>query len=126
MDYYRETKPWTLNGERVEVVENNEHLGLIVSGLDEEQKNIDENLSKCRKSIFSLLGPAYAYKCLLSPLVQNHLWRVYNLPVLVSGLSPLPIRPSTVKSMSIFQNKVLRGFLKLSNSSPVPALYFLF
>ena len=126
MNYYRETKPWTLNGERVEVVDNNEHLGLIVSGLDEEQKNIDENISKCRKSIFSLLGPAYAYKCLLSPLVQNHLWRVYNLPVLVSGLSTLPIRPSTGKSMRIFQNKMLRGFLKLSSSSPVPALYFLF
>ena len=45
-----------------------------------------------------------------------------------------PPRPSVwtlddahkVKSMRIFQNKILRGFLKLSNSSPVPSLYFLF
>ena len=92
MDYCRETKPWTLNGERVKVVDNNEHLGLIVSRLHKEQKNLDENLSKCHKSINSLLGKAYAYKCLLSPLVQNHLWRVYNLPVLVSGPSTMPIR----------------------------------
>ena len=41
MTYYQETAPWTLNGERIEVVDMNEHLGLIVAGLDEEQKNID-------------------------------------------------------------------------------------
>jgi hypothetical protein len=30
-----------------------------------------------------------------------------------------------MKSLTIFQNKILRGFLKLSNSCPVPGLYFL-
>ena len=30
-----------------------------------------------------------------------------------------------MKSLSVFNNKILRGFLKLSNSSPVPSLYFL-
>ena len=126
MAFYKETKPWTLKGERVRVVDSNEHLGLVVSGLDEEQKNIDANLVKCRNSLFAMLGPAFAYKCLLSPVVQNHLWKIYNLPVLVSGLSALPIRPTHTKSLAIFHNKILRGFLKLSNSSPIPALYFLF
>ena len=125
MAFYKETSPWTLNGEGVRVVDKNEHLGLIVSGNDEEKKNIDENISKCRSSLFSMLGPAYAFKCLLSPLVQHHLRKVYNLPILLSGLSALPIRSSHSKSFTIFHNKVLRGFLKLSNSSPIPALYFL-
>ena len=125
MSYYKETRPWTLNGERVRVVDSNEHLGLVVSGLDEEQKNVDANLVKCRNSLFAMLGPAYAYKCLLSPVVQNHLWKTYNLPVLLSGLSALPIRPTHLKSLALFQNKILRGFLKLSNSSPIPALHFL-
>ena len=125
MAFYKETSPWTLCGERVKVVDKNEHLGLIVSGTNEEEKNIDENISKCRSSLFSLLGPAYAYKSLLSPLVQHHVWKVYNLPVLISGLHALPIRPTNVKSLSIFHNNVLRGILKLSKSSPIPALYFL-
>ena len=30
-----------------------------------------------------------------------------------------------MKSLTIFHNKILRGFLKLSKSSPIPALYFL-
>ena len=126
MTYYRDTKPWQLNGEKVSVVENNEHLGLIASGLDEEAKNIDKKITQCRNSLFALLGPAFSFKCLLSPLVQIHLWRVYNLPVILSGLCTLPIRPTHVKPLAIFHNKVLRGFLKVSSSSPVPALHFLF
>ena len=98
------------------MVDSNEHLGLVVSGLDEEQKNVDANLVKCRNSLFAMLGPAYAYKCLLSPVVQNHLWKTYNLPVLVTGLSALLISPTNLKSLAIFQNRILRGFLKLRTS----------
>ena len=93
--------------------------------MDEEQKNVDNNIAQCRKSLFGLLGPALSYKCKLSPLSQHHLWTVYALPVLLSGLSALPIRPTVMKTLTIFHNKILRGFLKLSKSSPVPALYFL-
>ena len=125
MTYYADTSPWHLDGKTISVVDTNEHLGLLVSGLDEEQKNVDENVLKCRKSLFGLLGPAYAYKCLLSPLVQIHLWKTYNLPALLSGLAALPIRPPQMKSLTIFQNKILRGFLKLSNSSPIAAHFFL-
>ena len=125
MDYYRDISPWSLNGETISVVENNEHLGLVVSGLHEEEKNVDMNINKCRNSIFGLLGPVFAYSCKLSPVVQLHLWRLYCLPVLKSGLSALPVRPTALKPIQIFQNKILRGFLKLSDSSPVPGLYFL-
>ena len=52
-------------------------------------------------------------------------WRTYNLPVLRSGLSAIPIRPAHTTSLSTFHNKILRGFLHLSQSSPIPALYFL-
>ena len=125
MDYYKNIRPWSLQGETVEVVTDNEHLGLIVSGTNEELKNCDANISNCRKSLFGLLGPALSYKCKLSPQVQLHLWRVYSLPVLLSGLAALPVRPTDMKPLQIFQNKILRGFLKQSPRSPVPSLYFL-
>ena len=41
MDYYGDTVPWSLNGERIAMVQNNEHLGLVVSGLNEEQKKLN-------------------------------------------------------------------------------------
>ena len=125
MAFYKDTKPWSLNGEKISVVDSNEHLGLIVAGADEEQKNVDENITKCRSSLFTLLGPAFAYKCLLSPTVQLHIWRTCSLPVLLSGLPALPIRPSVAKSLQLFHNKIMRGVLKLSKSSPIPALHFL-
>ena len=43
MDYYQDIKPWTLGGGRVSVVTDNDHLGLLVSGVEEEQKNVDKN-----------------------------------------------------------------------------------
>ena len=125
MQYYQDICPWTLCGYKVDVVTNNEHLGMVVSGLNEEQKNADRNIAECRKSLFGLLGPALSYKCKLSPLAQHHLWKVYCLPVLRSGLSALPLRPAVMKSLIIFHNKILQGFLKLSKSSPIPTLYFL-
>ena len=125
MAFYKDTKPWTLNGERIEVVDNNDHLGLVVSGYEEEQMNVDKNIIKCRNSLFALLGPAFSYKCLLSPIVQSHLWRTCCFPVLLSGLPALPIRPTQLRSLELFQHKVLRGILKLSNSSSTPALFFL-
>ena len=42
-----------------------------------------------------------------------------------SGLAALPLRPVHTQHLTIFHHKVLRGFLKLSSSSPVPALYFI-
>lgn len=125
MDYYKEIKPWKLNGEQIDVVDANDHLGMVVSGIDEEQKNIDQNISKCRNSLFALLGPALSFKCKLSPTVQLHIWRTYALPVLLSGLAALPIRPAQLNSLQVFQNKIIRGFLKQSRSSPVASLYFL-
>ena len=58
MNYYSDIQLWSLNGDCVKVVEDNDHLGLIVSGWQEEQKNIDQRINKCRASIFAMLGPA--------------------------------------------------------------------
>ena len=69
MDNFTETTPWTIDGTPVKVVENNDHLGQIVSGLCQEKKNIDERISKGRNSLFALLGPALSYKCNLSPVL---------------------------------------------------------
>ena len=117
MAFYKDTARWTINSEKIHVVDSNEHLGLIVSGIDEEQKNVDANIVKCRNALFANLGSAFAYKCLLSPVTQLHVWRTCLLPVLISGLAALPIQKAPMNSLTLFQNKMLRGFLKLSQSS---------
>ena len=61
----------------------------------------------------------------MSPIVQLHLWRSCCLPKLLSGLPSLSIRPANCTSLVLFQNKIMRGFIMLSKSSPILALYFL-
>ena len=91
MQYYQQIRMWTLNGETIDVTEDNEHLGIIVSGEAEELKNIDCNIELCRASMFSLLGTAFAYRSKVSPKAQVHLWRLSCQPVLRSGLAALPL-----------------------------------
>ena len=72
-----------------------------------------------------MLGNIFSYKCKLSQQVLHHVWSLYVSPVLRSGLASLPIRPPVMKTVSSFHKKVLRGILKLSNTSPIAPLYFL-
>ena len=126
MEYYKSTKPWKMDGEVVEVVDNNEHLGLIASGEREEEKNINNRLLKGRGSLFSLLGPAFSQKCLLNPDLKMHIFRLFTCPITRCGLSSMVIRPSLMEPIDIFHRKTMRSFLSLSDRSPVPALYFMF
>ena len=114
-----------MNGEPMNVTKDNEHLGLVVYGTDEERKNIDKNIESARKMLMGLIGIIFSYKCKLSPIVLHHVWSVFIHPVLRSGLSSLPIRPPIFKPLTRFHHKVLRGILKLSSRSPIPPLYFL-
>ena len=37
--YFTEVSPWHLNGQKVSIETDNEHLGQIVSGVEQERKN---------------------------------------------------------------------------------------
>ena len=109
IQYYQDINIWSLYGGKLSVKENNDHLGLIVSGTDEEVKNVDKNINSARDSLFSYLGNVFSYRCKLSPTMQYHTWSVYIKPVLRSGLAALPIRPPVLKTITAFHHKVLRA-----------------
>ena len=91
---------WSMDGEEVLIVDENEHLGRVVTGFGEEERNVMENISRGRKSIYSLLGPAFSHKCDLNPAVQVHLFRLFSSPIALSGLSSLSVRPNHMKPMT--------------------------
>ena len=125
VSYYQDTKPWKMSGHTIDVVENNKHLGQIVSGNKQEEKNIDLRIKKSRKTLFGMLGPAFSFKCLLGPLVKLHIYKTFVCPVLLSGLSSLVIQPTTLSPLSIFQRKVLKGVLQLSKQASTASIHFL-
>ena len=122
--YYKEREPWTMDGEKVQVIDNNDDLGQII-GNQQEEKNLDIRVQKARNSLFSLLGPAFAYKCLISPAVKLHLFRTYACPILRSGLSTFSLRKNQLYPIGVFQRKGLKSFLHLSKMAATPAIHFL-
>ena len=82
MKYYEDIKFWSLYGNKLRVAVDNDHLGLTVSGVDEEIKNVDRNISAARDSIFGFLGNIFSYQCKISPKVQYKTWTVFIKPLL--------------------------------------------
>ena len=123
--YYSDVSPWKINDQIVNVTDENEHLGQIISATDPEQKNVDLRISKARGSLFSLIGPAFQSKSLLNPALKYHLFRTYVSPVLKCGLSSFVLRKTHIQPLAMFQRKALRGILSLSCKSNIPALHFL-
>ena len=123
--YFQEARPWKMDGEVIDVVCDNDHLGQIVSGGQQEQKNIDSRISKARKSLFSLLGVGLDSKSLLSPAVKLHLYRTYTSPILRSGLQIFALRKNQIEPLSLFQRKTIKSFLRLFKCAPTPSVYFL-
>ena len=112
MQYYQDIQPWVMDGLPVSVKDDNDHLGLIVSGYSEEEKNVDLKIKKARGSLFKLLGPAFSYKCLLSPTVQVHLYRTYICPISRSGLSAMT-QGNPFKAIGWISEENTQGILAL-------------
>ena len=125
MEYYSDVQPWHLDKQKVKVTTDNEHLGQIVSGVDQEQKNVELRIQKGRRNLFGMLGPAFAHKCLLSPAVKYHLFKTYTSPIIRSGLATFSLRAEVLNPLTIFQRKALRGILSLSKTASIPAIHFL-
>ena len=68
MTFYKETSPWTLNGETVKVVDANEHLGLVVAGLGEEERNVDR---KCQMSCITVCLTGSCFCLQMSSVSSN-------------------------------------------------------
>ena len=76
--------------------------------------------------MFGMLGPAFAFKCMMSPKVKIHLFRTFTCPRIRSGLSSFALRSPQISPLSIFRRKILKAFLHLSKTAPTPAIHFIF
>ena len=112
-------------GQPIDVVWDNSYHGQIVSGSRKEEKNVDLRIRKSRNTLFGLLGPAFSFKCLLSPVVKLHIYRTFVCPVLRSGISSLVIKDTSLSPLSIFQRKSLKGVLQLNKQTSTPYISLL-
>ena len=114
VQYFKDVKPWKMDGQVVQVVEDNDHLGQVVSNNNQEQKNIYLKLQKGRNNLYGLLGSGFAFKSFLSPKLKLHIYRTFTCPITRSGLSSFALRTAQLEPLSIFHRKTLKSILKLS------------
>ena len=99
-------------------------MSQIISGFNQTQKNVDKRIIQSRKALYSLLGPCFSSKCLLSATLQLKIFRTFVCPVLRSGLSTFVLTDKHIESLSIYHRKILKGILHVSKQCPSPAIYF--
>jgi hypothetical protein len=89
------------------------------------RKMLTLKLTKEESPCTALLGPAFSFKCLLSPVLKLHIYITFTCPRTRSGLASFALRSIQLEPISIFQRKTLKYILKLSITAPIPAIHFL-
>ena len=100
------------------------HLGIIRTNTlaDNMTVNVEENITKSRRSAYGLFGGGFHGNNKLDPETLIHLFNTYITPVLMYGMEL--IIPKTTP-LERYQKKLLKQVLLLPPNTPDPAVYLL-
>ncbi|MES9884980.1 MAG: reverse transcriptase family protein [Sedimenticola sp.] len=116
--------PWTLNGDKMPVVESTMHMGILRSAATDET-SVDENIKKARRTIYSLMASGLHGENGLDPETSLHLMQTYILPVLIYGMEVILPKVKLVDKLEIVNKKFLKQILSLPTTVANPAVYIL-
>jgi hypothetical protein len=108
-------------------VEQATHLGIIRTTTMKHniQTNVDENITKARRSAYSLFGCGFHGHNGLDPESLLHIYKTYITPVLLYGMELLLPSSKPLEQLELFQKRILKQILSLPMSCPDPAVYIL-
>ena len=89
------------------------------------QTNVDENITKARRSAYSLFGCGFHEHNGLDPESLLHIYKTYITPVLLYGMELLLPSSKPLEQLELFQKRILKQILSLPMSCPNPAVYIL-
>jgi hypothetical protein len=105
------------------------HLGIIrtASMKSNIQANVDENITKSRRSAYSLFGSGFRGTNGLDPesLLHIHVYKTYVLPILLYGMELLIPSSKPLEQLEMFQKRMIKQLLSLPTRCPDPAVYIL-
>ncbi|CAC5421539.1 unnamed protein product [Mytilus coruscus] len=108
-------------------VEQSTHPGIIrtTTRKNNIQSNTNENITKARRSAYSLLGTGFHVHNGLDPESLLHIYKTHILPVLLYGMELLTPSGKPLEQLGIFQKRMLKQVLSLPTRCPDPAVYIL-
>jgi hypothetical protein len=89
------------------------------------QTNVDENITKARRSAHSLFGCGFHGHNGLDPESLLHIYKTYITLVLLYGMELLLPSSKPLEQLELSQKRILKEILSLPMSCPNPAVYIL-
>ena len=108
-------------------VEQATHLGIIRTTTMKHNipTKVDENITKPRRSAYSLFGCGFHRHNGLDPVSLLHIYKTYITPVLLYGMELLLPSSKPLEQLELFQKRILKQILSLPMSCPDPVVYIL-
>ena len=122
---YPEDETWKLNSKDMPVVDSSTHMGIVRASTNQEMKNIECNIQKARRTVYSLMGTGLHGENGLDPEAAISLFQTYVIPVLVYGLEVILPTGKALDTLEIQYKKLLKQILSLPCTTADPAVYLL-
>jgi hypothetical protein len=96
-------------------VEKSAHLGILRSKSNQKTENsqIEQNITKARRTAYSLLSTGFYGKNGPDPITSISLYKTYVQPVLMYGLEIVQPKQTNLKKLEVFQKNILKQILML-------------
>ena len=116
-----------LNGKNLSKVNSATHLGIkrSTSLAKTGEENIQQNISKARRTAYSLFASGLRGHNGLDPLTSLHLIKIYILPVLIYGLEIVQLNKGNIDQLELYQKKLIKQILSVPVNTPDTAVYIL-
>ena len=103
------------------------HFGIIrtTSMKSNIRVNVDENITKSRRSAYSLFGSGFHSNNGLDPESLLHIYKTYVLPIILYGMELLLPSSKPLEQLEMFQTRMIKQLLSLPTRCPDPAVYIL-
>ena len=116
-----------LNGTKLVEVNSSTHFGIKRSTTlsNTGVENIQHNITKARRTAYSLLASRLHGVNGLDPLTSFHIVKIYILPVLLYGLEIIQLNKHQIEQLELYQKKLVKQILSVPTNAQDAAVYIL-
>lgn len=122
---YPEDESWKLGSKDMPVVTSTTHMGILRTSTNQEMQNVETNIQKAKRTIYSLMGSGLHGENGLDPETAISLLQTYVIPILFYGLEVILPSGKALEILEIQYRKLLKQILSIPCTTADPAVYLL-
>ena len=122
-DYFTSLSPLEISSQRIAFSELAEHVGVLRSASG-NLLNILNRFKSHNKALGAILPSGLARKHRANPAASLRAYNLHGIPILMSGLPALVLKPAEIASISQHHKRKLLLLQKLHTGTPDPVIYW--